>query len=251
MKFMLARDVWPAKNEDGNNREPLHTTARGAAVPARIPAGLEAGGRWRLLESSLALLQRAQRLRETGGLSSPLSSCSSPRGDRRHHHRHRLSGSPLPVPRSPKALLQDSSPGGGRGVGGGAGGEGGLQEKPAARKRRKLFEVSSTSGPSDSARVRGGDGGGGQEEAKEKYRAVGGREGAEEDDEGEDDVLRWQVPFVMGRLCVQLGRDPRTVLENLAQALRLAQVICDVTLLLTSSLSLLLPDRAFRLAHHG
>ncbi|CAM9330214.1 unnamed protein product, partial [Hapterophycus canaliculatus] len=49
-------------------------------------------------------------------------------------------------------------------------------------------------------------------------------EGAEEDDaEDESDVLRWQVPFVMGRLCAELGRDPRRVLENLADALRLAQ----------------------------
>lgn len=67
----------------------------------------------------------------------------------------------------------------------------------------------------------------GQEEAKEKDRAVGGadrgRDGAEDDDD-EHDERRWQVPFVMGRLCAQLGRDPQTILKTLAEALRLAQV---------------------------
>lgn len=228
VKFMLARDVWPSENEVGSDKDFLPTTtARGPATVARTPAGLEAGGPRRLAESSLALLQRAKRLRETGGLSSPRSSSPSPPGG--DHRQRRLSGSPVPMSRSPKALLSDSSPGGGRGVGGGGSRKVGREEMQAARKRAKLSDAFSTSGPGDSARVRGGEEGGGQEEAKEKDRMVwgagGGRDGAEDDDnDDEDDVRRWQVLFVMGRLCAQLGRDPWTVLKTLAEALRLAQV---------------------------
>lgn len=50
-------------------------------------------------------------------------------------------------------------------------------------------------------------------------KGVGDRQGEEE-----DDLLPWQVPFVMGRLCARLGRHPKMVLENLSQALRLAKV---------------------------
>lgn len=64
---------------------------------------------------------------------------------------------------------------------------------------------------------------GGRDETGRK-RAEGGEE--EEEDAGEDGVLRWQVPFVMGRICSRLNRDPRTVLDELAQAVRLAQVTC-------------------------
>lgn len=53
----------------------------------------------------------------------------------------------------------------------------------------------------------------------------GGREGWKEDnDDDDDDLRRWQVPFLIGRLCARLGRHPRMVLENLSQALRLAKV---------------------------
>lgn len=40
----------------------------------------------------------------------------------------------------------------------------------------------------------------------------------------DDDLLPWQVRFVMGRLCARLGRHPKMVLDNLSQALRLAKV---------------------------
>lgn len=42
--------------------------------------------------------------------------------------------------------------------------------------------------------------------------------------EKDDDLLPWQVRFVMGRLCARLGRHPKMVLDNLSQALRLAKV---------------------------
>lgn len=60
---------------------------------------------------------------------------------------------------------------------------------------------------------------------EDKRNREAGKGPEEEEDEDEDDVLRWQVPFVMGRLCAQLGKDPRAVLEKLAEALRLAQVV--------------------------
>ncbi|CAM9141767.1 unnamed protein product [Scytosiphon promiscuus] len=128
LKFMLARDVWPG-NEDRNAATVTGTAATSASPPtacpvspARIPAGLEEGGRERLLESSLALLRRAQRLRDTGG-------------------KLRSSGSPVPsAPRSPKVLLSDSS------LAGGGSGDVGSRETSAARKRRRLSDASAASG---------------------------------------------------------------------------------------------------------
>lgn len=242
LKFMLARDVWPGNEDDNTAAAAAAITSASPVTPARISAGLEEGGRERLLESSLALLRRAQRLRDTGGKLSSRSPSSfspstSPRGNR---HRSRANGSPLPsAPRSPKVLLSDSSLGGGGG--GGGVGDAGSREKSAAKKRRRLFDASAAGGASgrrspvggvcldDSARVRGNEGGRGGMAGQGDKEHRDGRargEGAEEDNaEGESDVLRWQVPFVMGRLCAELGRDPRRVLENLADALRLAQVM--------------------------
>ncbi|CAB1111580.1 unnamed protein product [Ectocarpus sp. CCAP 1310/34] len=251
MKFMLARDVWPgaelastttasaatstasaaggAPSVTATGPAPTAAPTAATAPAARVPAGLEAGGRRRLLESSLTLLQRAQRLRETGGEgggssssarspSPPSTASSSPRC------RRPLTGSPVSSrPRSPKTLAREAFA-----VGGG----GEQQDKSAARKRRKLFEAPSSSGggggggggsaaaafPHDSARVRGAGVG-----IEEKRKREAGKGTEDEEDEDEDGVLRWQVPFVMGRLCSQLGKDPRAVLEKLAEALRLAQ----------------------------
>ena len=146
------------------------------------------------MESSLELLERAQHLRETGG--SPSTASPRPSSSVRRHR----GGSP-----STKGL--SDSPGSAAGAtsnapGDGRGGEEKEEGQDRAKKKRKV-ELSRTTG--------GGGGGGGDG-------------GLEDEDEDDDDVFRWQVPYVMGTLCAQLGKEPRVVLENFAQALRLAKV---------------------------
>ena len=202
---MLARDVWPGFEDDDPTTPTVTATATSTANPTGAglpptPAGIEVGGGRRLMESSLELLERARHLRETGG--SPLTASPRPSSS----FRRRRGGSP-----SAKGL--SDSPGGSCSpdVAGSGRGEEKEEGQEKAKKKQKVGSPGATG--RDGGGSAGGAGGGG-----------GGGDEVEDEDEDDEDVFRWQVPFVMGTLCAQLGREPRVVLGNLWQALRLAKV---------------------------
>ena len=115
MKYMLARDVWPGSEGDDPTTTGATATNNNNPTGAGLlptPAGLEAGGGRRLMESSLELLERARHLRETGG--SPLTASPRPSSS----FRRRRGGSP-----SAKGLSDSSGGSASPDVAGGGKGE--------------------------------------------------------------------------------------------------------------------------------
>lgn len=216
MTYMIARDVWVGDDDDyGCIAANKDDTVTGYPTPA----GLDAGGRERVMEKSLRLLRRARYLRRTRGgkemLTPPASAFSS-------RVAHDCAVAPAnsthrdPFVETGKGVEGDNGQGTVR--------RDGLSEDNGDSKRRKVSSnafvvaegiegISVTVGRDavDSERR-------GRAEQEEEHN--GGRGVVE----SEDDVLPWQVSFVMGRLCSRLGRHPRMVLDNLSQALRLAKV---------------------------
>lgn len=227
MTYMIARDVW-ADNEDEDPTSARTATStddingEDVTIPCGHPtaAGLEVSAQRRLLEKALALLRRAKYLRTTDGKGSPLGCngfSSAHRSSRRRRRRRRRS-SPYSSDIDSHRKREHS----GKGSRSSDGEKGQRTDEGGDMKRQKVDSrpmkvesgvlrenVSGVGKAHDGCVVERREGGG---------KGVGDRQGEE------DDLLPWQIPFVMGRLCARLGRHPKMILENLSQALRLAKV---------------------------